>query len=221
MEPTVQPAPRTVAIVPVGSLERAKSRLGAVLDAEERRDLVLRLAETTIRAAVATPGIAETLVVTPDDDVRDLAILAGARPMRQRSRGLNDGLREARDDAIAGGAEAVLILPIDLPRVSSAAIADVLASATDRARPVVVIVADRHGRGTNALLLAPPDVIDVHFGGDSHEAHVSAAVAARASVIELDGPLSIDLDTPDDLLLAEAAGEIPTAGVELPESIGG
>ena len=221
MEPTVRPAPRTVAIVPVGSLERAKSRLGAVLDAEERRDLVLRLAEATIRAAVATPGVAETLVVTPDDEVRDLAIRAGARPMRQRSRGLNDGLREARADAIAGGAHAVLILPIDLPRVSPEAIAEVLATAAAHQPPIVAIVADRHGRGTNALLLAPPDIIDVHFGGDSHDAHASAAAAAGAWVVELDGPLSIDIDTPDDLLLAEAAGGIPGVAGGLPESVGG
>ena len=209
MEPPAEPAPRIVAIVPVGSIERAKSRLGAVLDAEERRDLVLRLAESTIRAAVATRGVAETLVVTPDDEVRDLAIRSGARPMRQRSRGLNDGLREARDDAIAGGADAVLILPIDLPRISPAAISDLVATALDRRAPVVAIVGDRHGRGTNALLLAPPDIIDVHFGGDSHDAHEAAAAAADATFVELDGPLTVDLDTPDDLLLVESEADVP------------
>jgi 2-phospho-L-lactate/phosphoenolpyruvate guanylyltransferase len=210
-----QPSPlEVVAIVPVGSLERAKSRLGAVLDAEERRDLVLRLAERTIRAAVATTGVAETLVITPDDEVRDLAARAGARPIRQRSRGLNDGLREARAEAVAGGATAVLILPIDLPQVTPEAIGELLQTAGRQHPPLVAIVEDRHGRGTNALLLAPPDVIDVHFGGDSHDAHAAAAAEAGAALLELDGPLSIDLDTPDDLLLAEASGEIP-------ESIGG
>jgi 2-phospho-L-lactate guanylyltransferase (CobY/MobA/RfbA family) len=66
-------------------------------------------------------------------------------------------------------------------------------------------VADRHGRGTNALYLAPPDAIDVRFGGDSHDAHVAAAIDAGIAVVELDGPLSVDVDTPDDLLLAELA----------------
>jgi 2-phospho-L-lactate/phosphoenolpyruvate guanylyltransferase len=207
-------ARRIVAIVPVGSLERAKSRLGAVLDAEERRDLVLRLAERTIRAVLATPGITETLVVTPDDEVRELALGIGARPLRQRSRGLNDGLREGRDEAIAGGADAVLILPIDLPRVSPEAIGELAAVAVEHDPPVVAIVGDRHGRGTNALLLAPPNVIDVHFGGDSRDAHISAAAAAGARLIELDGALAVDLDTPDDLLLEESSADVP-------ESIGG
>jgi 2-phospho-L-lactate guanylyltransferase len=214
MQGQAESPPRIVAIIPVGSVERAKSRLGAVLDAEERHDLVLRLADSTIRAAVATPGIAETLVVTPDDEVRDLATRAGARPLRQRSRGLNDGLREARDDALAGGAHAVLILPIDLPRVSPEAISPLIEIAREHDAPVVAIVGDRHGRGTNALLLAPPDVIDVHFGGDSRDAHTSAAVAAGARLVELDGPLTVDLDTPDDLLLAESTADVP-------ESIGG
>jgi predicted membrane GTPase involved in stress response len=40
MEDAVARPGRIVAIVPIGSLENAKSRLGGTLDAEERRDLV-------------------------------------------------------------------------------------------------------------------------------------------------------------------------------------
>ena len=100
MNPDV-PARVVYAVIPVGALDGAKSRLGAVLDAEERHDLALRLADATIRSAVATPGIAETLVITPDDEVRAVAMAAGARPVLQRSRGLNAGLREARAEALA------------------------------------------------------------------------------------------------------------------------
>jgi 2-phospho-L-lactate guanylyltransferase len=182
-----------------------KSRLGAVLDAEERYALVRRLATTTIGAIGDVADITETIVVTPDDDARALALDAGARPIRQRSVGLNAGLREARDEALAGGAQAVLILPIDLPRVTPAAIEALLQRVTEFPPPVVGIVPDRHGRGTNALYLAPPDVIDVQFGGDSRAAHVVSATAIGARVVEIDGPLVDDLDTPDDLILAQLA----------------
>ena len=203
--------PRVVAIVPVGAIEGAKSRLGAVLDAEERRDLALRLAEATIDAAVATAGIDETLVVTPDDEVRELALRAGARPLRQRGGGLNDGLRQAREEAVAAGARAILVLPIDIPQVSPTLLEPVVGLASG-SEPLVAIVPDRHGRGTNALLVSPPDLIDFCFGGDSKDAHVGAARAVGARVDVLDGPLTLDIDTPEDLLIAQA---------ETPEAVGG
>jgi 2-phospho-L-lactate guanylyltransferase len=193
-----------VAIVPVGTLAGAKSRLGAVLDAEERLDLTLHLARATISAVVASAGIDETLVVTPDDAIRRLADELGARPLRQRGGGLNRGIDEGRDEAIAAGAAAILIVPIDLPNVTTAAIDEILATLDRPRRPLVAIVPDRHGRGTNALLLAPPDAIDTCFGGDSRAAHAAAAAASGADLVELGGPLTLDLDTPDDLLLAEA-----------------
>jgi 2-phospho-L-lactate guanylyltransferase len=206
MSALAQPAPRhVIAIVPVGTLIGAKSRLGAVLDAEERLELTILLARRTIGAAIAADGIAETIVVTPDDAVRDLAMELGARPLRQRDGGLNRGIDSARDEAIAAGAEAIVILPIDLPDVTPEAIDAVLAPLADPRRPLVAIVPDRHGRGTNALLIAPPDAIPICFGGDSRAAHTTAAAAVGARLVELDGPLSLDLDTPDDLLLAEAS----------------
>jgi 2-phospho-L-lactate/phosphoenolpyruvate guanylyltransferase len=217
---------RLVAIVPVGSLDGAKSRLGETLDAEERRDLAVRLLRRTLDATTRTAAIDETLVVTPDDEVRRIALEAGARPIRQREGGLGSGLRQARDEAVAGGADALLVVPIDLPLVSPEALTMVIAPLEgdgdhDResrgardgdpgardggpGAPLVVIVPDRHGRGTNALLLAPPDAIEFCFGGDSRAAHAANARARGARLIELaDGPLSLDLDTPDDLLLVE------------------
>ena len=192
-----------MAVVPVGTLDGAKSRLGETLDAEERRDLATRLLVRTLEAALATPGIDEVLVVTPDDEVRQLAARAGARPIRQQSQGLNVGLRQARDEVLASGGDALLVVPIDLPLISAEALQAVLAPLDDRTRPLVVLVPDRHGRGTNALLVAPPDAIEFGFGGDSRRAHAACAADAGARFVELDGPLSLDIDTPDDLLLVE------------------
>lgn len=199
------PPSRLVVIVPVGALEGAKSRLGETLDAEERRDLVGRMLGRTVRAALATPGVAEVLVVSPDREALGAADALGARTLLQRSQGLNRGLREARDDAIAGGAGAIAVVPIDLPLVSAVALAELIGPVTVvAARPLVVLAPDRHGRGTNALVLAPPDAIEFGFGGDSRAAHASCAAEAGARYVELDGPLSIDIDTPDDLLLVES-----------------
>ncbi len=196
---------RIVAIVPIGELEGAKSRLGGTLDAEERRDLVDRMFDRTVLATLATPGITETLVISPDREALATAAALSARTLLQRSQGLNRGLAEARDDALAGGADAIVVVPIDLPLVTPAALAELIAPLSVVAeRPLVVLAPDRHGRGTNALVLAPPAAIEFGFGGDSRAAHAACAADAGARYVEVDGPLSIDIDTPDDLLLVEA-----------------
>ena len=188
-------------MIPVQAFEHAKSRLGSVLDAEERRDLVELLLRNTIAAALATEGVAEVVVVSPDPDVLDVAAEAGARGVEQRSRGLNPALQEAR--AAATGAR-LLILPADLPGVRPADLARVLDAGTAAGSPSVVLVPDRHGTGTNALLLDPPDAIDPAFGGDSRAGHAWLAASAEIPFTELTGVLDLDVDTPEDLLLAEA-----------------
>jgi 2-phospho-L-lactate/phosphoenolpyruvate guanylyltransferase len=191
----------TSVAVPIRAFEGAKSRLGAVLDAEERRDLVERLLRGTVAAALATPGIVEVLVVSPDPEVLAVAESAGARGVAQRSRGLNPALQEAR--AAATG-ERLLVLPGDLPTLTADDIARVLAAGDEAGSPSVVLVPDRHRRGTNALLLDPADAIDPAFGGDSRAGHAWLAESADIPFRELTGLLALDLDTPDDLLLAEA-----------------
>ena len=193
--------PRAVSVaIPVRAFDGAKSRLGAVLDAEERRDLVTRMLRRTILAALDTAGVREVLVVSPDPQVLDVAAAAGARTVLQATRGLNPALHEAR--AAATG-ERLLIVPGDVPGVSPASLGQVLAAGDAAGSPSVVLAPDRHGRGTNALLLDPPDVIDPAFGGDSRAGHAWLASSADAAFVEVPDVLALDIDTADDLLLAE------------------
>jgi 2-phospho-L-lactate guanylyltransferase len=203
MQPDPTSRPSVIAVVPIGTLDGAKSRLGETLDAEERRDLVTRLVRRTIAATTSTPGIDDTIVITPDDEVRRLALELGGRPIRQRGQGLNQGLREGRSEVQAAGADALLVLPIDLPLITSETLEALLAELDDPRRPLAVLVPDRHGRGTNALLLAPPDAIEFCFGGDSRAAHLDCARSRDVRIVETDGPLTLDLDTPADLLALE------------------
>ena len=68
---------------------------------------------------------------------------------------------------------------------------------------LVALIPDRHGEGTNLLLVAPPGLIKFSFGAGSRAGHADAARAAGAELVELHGPLVLDLDTPDDLLLVD------------------
>jgi 2-phospho-L-lactate guanylyltransferase len=192
----------TVVVIPVRAFEDAKSRLGAVLDPEERRDLVERLLRRAVAAALATDGVGEVVVVSPDRDVLAVAEAAGARAVEQRSRGLNPALQEARGTI---DADRLLVLPADLPGVSARALTAILSAGDAAGSPSVVLAPDRHGRGTNALLLDPPDVIDPAFGVSSRAGHAWLASSADAPLVEVADVLALDVDTPDDLLLAEAA----------------
>ncbi len=193
-------------VIPVRALEGAKSRLGEVLDAEERRELVELLLRRTLEAVQAAPGVAIVAVVSPDAAALAVARSAGAQPIVQHTSGLNPGLVEARE-ALAGRAERLLVVPADLPGITADDVAAMLLLADEAAqggRPAVVLAPDRHGRGTNALLLDPPAIIEPSFGGESRAVHTSLAGAAGAAYLELVGRLGLDLDTPDDLLLVEA-----------------
>jgi len=199
---------RTWALVPIRGLETAKTRLGEDLDPEERVDLVTNLLRRTLVATRDARRIAGTVVVTMDPDAAGIAHELRAIGLVERAPGLNGAIEAARSVAVARGATAVLVLPADLPAVSAAALDELIHAAAERGQGttrLAVAIPDRHGLGTNALLIAPPDAIDPAFGEASRAAHAARAAAAGAGWLELDGPLALDLDTPADLLDAEAA----------------
>jgi 2-phospho-L-lactate guanylyltransferase len=144
--------------------------------------------------------------VTMDPDAAGIAKELRAIGLVERAPGLNAAIEAARSVAVARGATAVLVLPADLPSVSAEAVDELLAAATAAgpARALAVAVPDRHGLGTNTLLLSPPGAIDPAFGDASRAAHAARAEAAGVSWLELDGPLTLDLDTAADLVAAEA-----------------
>jgi 2-phospho-L-lactate guanylyltransferase len=193
-----------VVIVPVRDLESAKSRLGETLDPEERRALITVMLDRTLRAA-SEAGL-DAIVVSPSDDVLGLASANGAEPLRQQGEGLNEALELATLTAVGAGATAVLAVPVDLPAIDADALRVVVANAhaaVDAGRPLVALVPDRHGRGTNVLLVSPPGAIAYAFGTDSRDRHADAARRAAAVYLELGGQLTLDVDTADDLALAE------------------
>ncbi len=200
------PLDRTVAVVPVRGLEGSKSRLGGQLDAEEREALVAGMLTRTIRAARGAPSLAGVVVVSPDAAVLQFATAEGADAVAQSGVGLNGALQDGRAWATARGATAILVLPADLPFVSADEVESLLRQSSAGGRPgeaLVGLVPDRHGDGTNALLVAPPSAIPFAFGPGSRHDHEAAARQAGARLVEMAGPLTVDLDTADDLLLVD------------------
>jgi 2-phospho-L-lactate guanylyltransferase len=200
------PLDRVVAIVPVRSLEGSKSRLGGQLDAEEREALVAGLLVHTIRAARDAQAVTAVVVVSSDPAVRATAVAEGVAALPQSGSGLNGALQDGRAWAMGHDGSALLVLPADLPLIAADEVDALLRRAAASARegdPLVALVPDRHGTGTNALIVAPPAAIPFAFGHASRRRHEEAARHAGARFVEIDGPLTTDLDTPDDLLLVD------------------
>ena len=183
-------------IVPHRGLAAAKTRLAPVLDDGEREALAKRLLEQVLRVAHEACG--DVVVITPSQALSTLVAAAGARLVVQRGMGLNAGLEQARDDAIADGVETLLVLHGDLPNLGADDVAALL-DALPEGRGVA-IAPDKAGSGTNALALRPPDAIGFRFGIGSFGAHLAEAASAGVPVSEVHRPgLAFDLDTPADL----------------------
>lgn len=206
MDPARPDLSRTWAVVPIRGLATAKSRLGADLTGEARRALVTELLRRTLVATRDARRIAGTVVVTMDPAAAGLAKRHRAIGLVELAPGLNEAIQAARSVAGARGATAVLVLPADIPAVAAEHVDAIIAAAAalDARVGLVALVPDRHGHGTNVLLLSPPTVIAPAFGGASRSLHELAAQAAGARYAEIDSPLSLDVDTPADLLEAEA-----------------
>ena len=108
---------RIHALIPVKELANAKSRLTPPFSGHERAALMLEMLGNVIAAAQASGEFARITVVSPDTTVLDFAEARGVATLRQHTTGLNPALDEARTDALAHGAEAVLALHADLPHL--------------------------------------------------------------------------------------------------------
>jgi 2-phospho-L-lactate guanylyltransferase len=189
------------------TLSGGKARLGEVLDAEEREELVLGLLLHTLAVLRTWPVLRRIHLVSPDPMLDTVSGGSGVDVSvhRQRGAGLNEGIGLGIVAAHEEGAPSVLVLPGDLPHLSVGSLDDLLLAAdagvvAADGGPLVAIVPSDAGGGTNALLLRPPDAIDPAFGPGSFEAHLRAAEAAGVSVqVVSDSVLGFDLDTPEDL----------------------
>jgi len=190
---------RTAAVLPVKRFARAKQRLGASVAEELRFQLARAMVADVLLALSQTPSIERTIVVTGEDLVAASAGAQGALIVRDitetgQSAAVTLGVRRAQRE----GFERVLCIPGDCPALDPAELDALLGPASGEAE--VVIVSDRHGTGTNGLLLSPPDAIVPSFGPDSCERHRALARAAGVACrLERPASLLLDIDTGADL----------------------
>jgi 2-phospho-L-lactate guanylyltransferase len=190
---------KATAILPVKRFDEAKQRLATGIDDDRRRALAAAMLEDVLEAIGASRQIERTIVVSGDPLAQEIAAAAGAEIVPDPA---DEGHSEAALAGIARaqveGATMVVLLPGDCPLLDPRELDSLLTGVPES---FVTIVPDRHGEGTNALVLSPPDAIRPAFGEGSRARHVDAARGAEIpyAVEELPS-LALDLDTPADLV---------------------
>lgn len=206
------------AIVPVKSLKDSKRRLAHLLSADERAALIKGLLSQVLATLKEVAAIDHILVVSGDPDVwliaRQNQIAVFEEPA---SVGLNVAVRRGVQAVRDAGGTAVLVLPVDLPYMTAAAVESFLSTALvksgDEQWPVQVngsssarqglrlmaICPDESGDGTNALFLQNWSEFSFQYGPGSCQAHLQEGQKRGLTTKVIAIPqLQFDLDGEDD-----------------------
>jgi len=187
---------RTIAILPVKSFGAAKQRLGGLVEPEARSILARAMLADVLAALTEVPAIEEVAIVTANSLAEDLSV-------KPRVRVLSDGHENGQSAAALIGINharqqgfgRALLVPGDAPLLDPAEVSALLGHTES-----LVIVPDRHGAGTNGLLMSPVGVIEPAFGPGSRTRHEARARAAGVGyAIDPLPSLILDVDTPYDL----------------------
>ena len=180
------------AIVPLKLGPERKSRLASRFSAPFRAALSDHMAQVVVDTLHACPSIDRVILLSP----HPVAPLA-AEWRADDGRGLNEELEALRQQLELSP---LLIIHSDLPLVTPDDIKALVAAADQKG---CALAPDRHGAGTNAAAIGQGQVFTFAFGEGSLARHVASAPCA--AIVSRPG-LSIDIDTPEDLDAALAAG---------------
>src|SRR5712691_4818209 len=216
---TAQMSPKGIwVVVPVKDTSAAKQRLAPSLPPQLRRALALAMLEDVLAALAEVPGLAGRLLVTTDPGAIRLAASYGADCMEEGAGDGHTGAVTAASRRLAReGRGGMLTLPGDIPLVTAAEIGSLIAA--HRPTPSFTIAPSHDERGSNAILLSPPDAVPLRYGEDSFFPRLAAAEACgiAPSVVHLPG-IAFDIDNPADLAHFAQLGSRTRAGLWLAEN---
>jgi 2-phospho-L-lactate guanylyltransferase len=206
------------AVVPVKSFARAKARLAPLIDSVQREQLARAMLEDVLAGLRKLDELSGILVVSADADAKDIARAKGARSIDDPfENGPNAAVRLALPFLRGVRADAMVVVPSDVPQIEPDELLPVIRSLT---APSIVLVAASRDRGTNLLGCAPIDLVAPCFGASSFAKHVRAAKRAgvEPSVFACRS-LIHDIDQPQDISHFRARHETKT-GARLAEWFG-
>jgi 2-phospho-L-lactate/phosphoenolpyruvate guanylyltransferase len=190
---------RTLAILPVKRFEAAKQRLADVLGAGSRQALAQAMFLDVLGSLRRIRSLDAVVVVTAEPFAEAAARSHRIPVLRDTQKGQSAAALCGLRHAAAHRARETLLVPGDLPLLDpeevDAWLAGFCLDSVD-----VALVSDRHGQGTNAVLLRRPDFFEPAFGDRSLDRHLDrAADAGLTCRVDHVESLLADVDTPEDL----------------------
>jgi 2-phospho-L-lactate/phosphoenolpyruvate guanylyltransferase len=186
-------------LIPIKDPANAKTRLAALLSAEERRRLAWAMFEDMSRAVAETTKAACVYLVSSYAPAIEQGRRLGWEVLVEGTQASESASVDWASGVLAErGIEAVLRLPADLPLLRAADVDALLA--IEVSAPAAILVPSREGTGTNAILRMPPALFPSRFGPNSLALHRSEA--ARVGVeclIVRNERIALDIDEPADL----------------------
>lgn len=190
------------ALIPVKGFHGAKQRLASQLSLLERSELMKAMVHDVLAEVTRVGRIRRTCVVTGSAEVARWVSALSVEVVRESSEtGETDAVHFGLDVMKEAGMDAALILPGDIPLLRAEDVEGVLRAASGSPGAPFAVLAPAHDRmGTNALLLAPPDVLRLRFGHDSFRYHLNEASARGVPVNVIENSrIALDIDEPADL----------------------
>jgi 2-phospho-L-lactate guanylyltransferase len=191
-------------VVPIKAFASAKTRLSARFDADQRACLAQASAERVLSAVAGCAPVEMRIAVVETDAAARMARHHGFDVIQRTDLyGQSAAVGAGFHAAIVRGATNLLTVSADVPLLRPRDIEEILKPKG----PVLVMVSDREGRGTNALRIDPAVEMRLHFGPDSLPLHRREADAMKLPVEVIDNPrVRIDIDTPEDIEALEVSG---------------
>jgi 2-phospho-L-lactate guanylyltransferase len=187
-------------VIPVKPFDFAKQRLSGVLQPSQRAALARTMLVDVLNVVASAVAPSDVIVVTASAEATEIAKRSRMQVLPEAAASdLNAAVEAASRHRMVQNAGGFLMLPADVPEITTAAIHQAFA-ALDQNFSLVLAPATSDG-GTNLLACRPPHAIRPQFGTQSFAKHLAAGKQAGLACHVLNSAeLGRDIDSPDDLV---------------------
>lgn len=191
----------TLCIIPVKDMRRSKQRLSNILTKAQRKTLTHAMLFDVLQCVTKVKEIHKVALVTKDKNAQKLARYFGAKIIKEKkNKGHTHAVAYALNHSLVSQYNRVLLLPADIPTINKSELKKILQA--QNTFPFILFVPARNKRGTNAILISPPDIFLPEYGDDSFKPHLRRAEESGISykILKL-ASIALDVDNKKDFEL--------------------